>query len=133
MLLFLEKLSFERKQIMLWGGFNLNLLNYSTPRKVTQFIDEICTKYFIPYINLPKRITRKLETLIDNVCYNKIIFHSIAGNIITGISDHLIQFLIEPSTLSKIMEKPISHITALSISIRETFKMRLSILTRRNY
>lgn len=101
MLLFLEKLSFERKQIMLWGGFNLNLLNYSTPRKVTQFIDEICTKYFIPYINLPKRITRKLETLIDNVCYNKIIFHSIAGNIITEISDHLIQFLIEPSTLSK--------------------------------
>ena len=66
---------------------------------------DLYTISFIPCINIPTWIAQNLETCIDNIFYNKIISDSIAGNITTGISDHLIQFLIEPSTFSNKNEK----------------------------
>ena len=71
--LLLEELSFEREQIMLLGHFKLNQLNYNTNRKVIQFLDELYTNSFIPYINCPTQITKQMETLINNIFYNKII------------------------------------------------------------
>ena len=85
----LEKLSYENKQVMLMGDFNMNLLNYNTNKRITQFVHELYTNSFIPYINLPTRITNQSETLTDNIFYNKINPEATAGNITTSISDHL--------------------------------------------
>ena len=49
-----KKLSYENKQVMLMGDFNMNLLNYNTNKRITQFVDELYTNSFIPYINLHK-------------------------------------------------------------------------------
>ena len=57
MLLLSEKLSYENKQFMLMGDFNTNFLNYNTNKRITKFVDELYTNSFIPYINLPTRIT----------------------------------------------------------------------------
>ena len=82
---------------MLMGDFDMNVLNYNTNKRITQFVNELYTNFFIPYINLPTRITNQSEALIENIFYNKINPEATAGNIITSISDHLMQFLIEPS------------------------------------
>ena len=49
------------------GDFNMNLLNNNTNKTVTQFVDELYTNFFIPYINLPPRTTSHSETLTDNI------------------------------------------------------------------
>ena len=89
----LEKLSYEKKQVMLKGDFNMDLLNYNTNRRITRFVDEMWTDSFISYTNLPNRTTNQ-SVVIDNI-YNKINSQPTAGIIITSISDHLMQFLIE--------------------------------------
>ena len=86
-----EKLSLERKQIILLGDFSLNLLNYITDTKVAKFADELYTNSFIPYINILTQITKHSEILTDSIFYNKIIQDSISGNITTMITDNLIQ------------------------------------------
>ena len=47
-LLLLEKLSYENKQVMFMGDFKTNLLNYNTNKRITQFVDELYTNSFIP-------------------------------------------------------------------------------------
>ena len=84
----LEKLSYENKQVMLMGDFNMNLLNYNTNKRITQFVGELYTNSFIPYVNLPTRIMNQSETLIDNIFYNKINPEATAGNITISILDH---------------------------------------------
>ena len=56
--------------------------------------------------------------------YNEIVPDTIAENITTRTSDHLIQSLIEPSEFSKNMEKAILHIAVLSISVMKNLKNR---------
>ena len=52
-----------------------------------------------PFITLPTRVGNTSETLIDNIFYNKPLNHDmIAGNLSSVISDHLIQFLVAPSS-----------------------------------
>ena len=90
---------------MLMGDFDMNVLNYNTNKRITQFVNELYTNFFIPYINLPTRITNQSEALIENIFYNKINPEATAGNIITSISDHLMQFLIEPSPFTSNSEQ----------------------------
>ena len=56
---------------------------------------------FLPYITTPTRITRSTKTLIDNIYYNKPLSNIFSGNLSIIISDHLIQFLIEPLDFSE--------------------------------
>ena len=95
----LEKISFENKEIYLLGNFNINILNYESDRHTAQFLDDMYSNCFIPYITLPTRITPRSKTLIDNIFYNNFDDSIISGNIITDISDHLAQFLITPKVL----------------------------------
>ena len=96
----LEKLSYESKQIMLMGDFNMILLNYNTNERITQFVDKLYTDSFTPYINLPTRITNQSETLIENIFYDKINPEA-TGNRTTSISGHLMQYLIDPSSFTR--------------------------------
>ena len=74
------------------GDFNINLINYNDDKNTGNFLDTMFSQSFLPYITTPTRITRNTKTLIDNKHLNNII----SGNLSSIISDHFIQFLIEP-------------------------------------
>ena len=119
---------------MLLGDFNLNLLDRDTDKKVTQFVDELrYTNSFILYINLPTGITKHSEKLIDNILYNKFIPDSVAGNVNTGISDHLIQFLIEPLAFLKHNKKNNTTYHCFKHFNKESFKNEITNIIGRKY
>ena len=89
----LEKLSCEKKDIILMGDFNINLLNFDSDKDTTYFVDTMYASSFYPTINTPTRITATSKTLIDNIFYNDFTEKIVAGNITTSISDHLTQYL----------------------------------------
>ena len=66
-----EKLSLGKKEIMLMGNFNINLLHFDVDKETSNFIDNIYSNSFFPTINLPTRITASSKTLIDNIFYNE--------------------------------------------------------------
>ena len=84
--------------------FNINLLNYDD-KNTANFLDAMFSCSYLPFINTPTRVTGHSKTLIDNIFYNKPMLNITAGNIRSIISDHLIQFLIEPSTTNKKLEQ----------------------------
>ena len=100
----LEKSSHENKQILTMGGFNINLLNYDN-KNTANFLDTMFSYSYLPFINTPTRVTGHSKTLIDNIFYNKPMLNITAGNISCVISDHLIQFLIEPSLSNAKLEQ----------------------------
>ena len=93
------KLSREKKDILIMGDFNINLLNFNNNKDTTTFLDTMFSNSFSPFITLPTRVGNTSETLIDNICYKKPLNNDmIAGNLCSVTSDHLIQFLVEPSS-----------------------------------
>ena len=99
-----EKLSHENKQILIMGDFNINLLNYDD-KNIADFLNTMFSYSYLPFINTPTRVTGHSKTLINNIFYNKPMLNITAGNIISVISDHLIQFLIEPSSANAKLEQ----------------------------
>ena len=97
----LDKLSKENKDIMIMDDFNVNLINCNDDKNISNFLDTMLSHSFLPFITTPTRITRNTKTLIDNIFYNKPLNDIMSGNLSSIISDHLIQFLIEPSKFTK--------------------------------
>ena len=91
----LQKMSKEDKTIVLLGDFNIDLLKYDTNKDSTAFLDLMYTNFLLPYVTTPTQVTSHSETLIDNIFSNKIEDDLISGNIITTISDHYGQFLLQ--------------------------------------
>ena len=85
----LEKLAKEKKETILMGDFNINILNCNSNRDTSSFIDTIYSIFFYLTINIPTLITSTSKTLIDNILYNNITKSISAGNIVTGILGHL--------------------------------------------
>ena len=52
-----EIVSKERKQVLLLGDFDINLLNYNDHQSTSDFVDSLVSNSFIPYILHPARIT----------------------------------------------------------------------------
>ena len=100
----LEKLSNGNKQILIMGDFNINLLSYDD-KNTANFPDTMFSYSYFPFINTLTRVTSHSKTLIDNMFYNKPMLNITAGNISSVISDHLIQFLIEPSSTNAKLEQ----------------------------
>ena len=95
----MEKLSREKRDTLIMGDFDINLLNYNNVKDTTTFLDRIFSNSFSLFITFPTRIGNTSETLIDNIFHNKPLNNDmIAGNLCSVISDHLIQFLVEPSS-----------------------------------
>ena len=90
----LEKLSREKKEIILMGDFNINILNCDSDKDTADFVDTIYVSSLYPTINTPTRIRATSETLGDNIFCNDFTKKNTTGNIATSISDHLTQFLI---------------------------------------
>ena len=94
----MDKSSREKKDILIMGDFNINLLNYSNDKDTTTFLDTMFSSSFAPFITLAAKVGNTSETLIDNIFYNKPLSNDmIVGNLCSVISDHVIQFLVEPS------------------------------------
>ena len=74
------------------GDFNVDLLKLEIENSVSYFFNNMSSHYFAPYILQPTRLSSK--TLIDNILFNSLEYHSNSGNLLYELSDHLIQFLI---------------------------------------
>ena len=69
-------------------------------QSLDDFINTLGTLFFQPYILQPTRITDHYATLIDNIFFNSIDQHTIAGNLVYDITDHLSNFLIIRNSFS---------------------------------
>ena len=90
----MDKISRERKYCVMMGDFNLNLLNADSHPGTNEFLNTLGSYFFNPHILQPTRITHHTATLIDNVFFNSISHHTISGNILYDLTDHLPNFLI---------------------------------------
>ena len=88
----LHKISKEKKEFVLMGDFNVDLIKSSGDNASSKFYNTLSSYFFTPYILQPTRLRSK--TLIDNIFYNSLEYHSFSGNLLYELSDHLIQFLI---------------------------------------
>ena len=101
-----EKLLKEKnKEVILMGDFNIDLLKYETNNNSSEFLDIIYSSSLIPRLTSPTRISPRSKTLIDNIFTTDTYDETIAGNLMTSISDHLAQFVIFPNTTNKVKEK----------------------------
>lgn len=83
----LEKISYEGKEVVLMGDFNINLLNTETHQESDEFLQNNLTHCLKPFITRPTWITSHSKTLIDNIFSNKLDNNkSISGNLICSIS-----------------------------------------------
>ena len=89
----IEKINSENKFCTIMGDFNIDLLN-SSHSATEEFLNTLETNFFNPHILQPTRITNHSATLIDNIFFNSITHHTISGNIIYDLTDHLPNFLI---------------------------------------
>ena len=88
----LDKIGLEKKDCIMMGDFNVNLLKVNSNDECSQFFNSMTTQHFTPYILQPTRLQAK--TLIDNIYFNSLEYTSNSGNILVELSDHLSQFLI---------------------------------------
>ena len=89
----LDKITKERKECYLSGDFNIDLLKYETNNKYCDFLDNITSYGFLPYILQPTRLSDENATVIDNIYGNNFEQESISGNILIQFANHLSQFL----------------------------------------
>jgi exonuclease III len=89
----MDKISNEKKNCILMGDFNINLLNYESHPPTDEFINNLGVFCFQPHVLQPTRITDHTATLIDNIYFNSIEHYCISGNLVCDISDHLPNFL----------------------------------------
>ena len=94
--------------------------------KILQIFLIQCFHSYLPFINMPTRVTGHSKILTDNIFYNKPMLNITAGNISSIISDHLIQFLIEPLQLMQNLNKHLNYRDAIRTLIRQNLKMTYS-------
>lgn len=68
---------------------NIDLLNPSSYKKNTDFINSMHSTSLFPVIIKPSRITSDTATLIDNIFVNTIDIDTISGLLINDITNHL--------------------------------------------
>ena len=85
----LTKLSSTKKQVLLSGDFNVDLLKTQDHLLTHNFFNCLTSHHFLPTILRPTRITEFTATLIDNIFTNAWTKLSDSSIIISDISDHL--------------------------------------------
>ena len=88
----INKISKEKKECMLMGDFNIDLLKSGGDNTASKFYNNLTSYFFTPFILQPSRLRSK--TLIDNIFFNSLEYHSYSGNLLIELSDHLTQFVI---------------------------------------
>ena len=90
----LDKISKQKKYCIMMGDFIINLLNLETHHPTDDFINTLGSYFFLPQILQPTTVTDHSATLIDNIFFNSLEHHSVSGNIVHDLTDHLPNFLI---------------------------------------
>ena len=88
----IHKINKEKKECVLMGDCNVDLLKTSGSNAASTLFNTLTSYFFTPYILQPTRLRSK--TLIDNIFFNSLEYHSYSGNVLYELSDHLTQFLI---------------------------------------
>ena len=89
---FVSTITKEKRECILMGDFNINLLNHQSDASTADFFNTLSSALFQPLILQPTRVTSHSKTLIDDVSTNKLEYNCTSGNITTSISDHFPQF-----------------------------------------
>ena len=84
----------EKKNVFIAGDFNIDALKYNKFKSTKQFFDTMFEKGLFPCIHKPTRITKKSQTIIDNIFSNILNNDFECGIFKTDISDHFPNFLI---------------------------------------
>ena len=90
----LEKLFFEKQEVILMGNFIINLLICNIDNNTCDYVDILYSQTIYPSIKSSMQITPNSKTLIDKIFYKNVTNNIISGNLIASISDHLTQFLL---------------------------------------
>ena len=61
----LEKPSYENKEIIVMGNFNIDILKYDSNCNFAAFLDDMYENLLLPYIASPTRVTPRSQTLTD--------------------------------------------------------------------
>ena len=85
----LIKLSFEKKEVIIMGDFNIKFLNCNTDKDASDYIDILYSHSFYPTINSPTGIITITKTLIDIIFYHNASNNILSGYVATSISKHL--------------------------------------------
>lgn len=89
----LSKIPPTRKSFII-GDINLDLARYDSDLYTKLYVDELCSKSYLPLVFLPTRITTTTATIIDHVFTNYNPVKEIkTGIVATDISDHLSNFI----------------------------------------
>ena len=97
-----NKITKEKKEIILGMDHNLNLLKSSTHTETQSFIDINFDHYLFPCITRPTRITKTSATLIDNIFISQKLHNSFDSCIVVhDLSDHLPSIINLHDQLSK--------------------------------
>ena len=88
-------LSEKNKEIILLDDFNIDLPKYQKDHNTADVLDQIYTTFLVPHITSPTRIISGSRTLIDNIFSTEISENAVSGIIVTSISDHLAQYLVQ--------------------------------------
>ena len=84
----LELLNKEKKQSVIMGDFNLDLLQFNKHNATDDFINNVFSQSYIPVITKPTRVTHTSATLIDHIYTNNITSPSKSGILVTDMADH---------------------------------------------
>ena len=78
-----------KKEVLITGDFNINLLDFENSKKVQSFVSLMFRYGMVPVINKPTRVTKDTATDIDHMFTNSIINTEIKSAILKAdISDH---------------------------------------------
>ena len=91
---FLQNLGNDNKQIILMGDFKIDMLKHDKNKNSATCLDCMYSKFLLPYITAPSRITFHSRTLSDNLFSSRVDNEISSGNIRSTISDHYAQFFL---------------------------------------
>ena len=77
----LSKIKSEDRLVFIMGDFNINLLNYDSHTDTSEFLDQMVSRCFLPYVLHPTRVTDHCATMTDNTFSNNTEFETLSGNI----------------------------------------------------
>ena len=85
----LSKQEISRKDVVLAGDFNINLLDFDANKRFQNFVNLMFRFGMIPTVNKPTRVIRQTASAIDHIITNSIMHTGFKSGITkTDISDH---------------------------------------------
>lgn len=85
----LNDLDNSSKEVFILGDINVNLFNYNTDNKTSDYLDMLLSANYMPMITKATRITDHTSTLIDHIYTNVPQKISKTGICLADITDHL--------------------------------------------